>query len=151
MNTDEFELKIKTTNELTNQELLMIMQERVKVFVVEQDCPYQEIDLQDNDATHVFLIDGAKLVAYTRIIEHSDGEHISFGRVLVVKAYRRLHLGRKIVAATLAELRVNHAGRAIKIAGQSYLQAFYHSFGFKNVSDVYLEDGIPHVDMVLDN
>lgn len=141
-------LQIKTTAELTPAELIIIMQARVAVFVVEQNCPYQEVDAKDATATHVMLWQGTKLVAYTRIIPHDDGQHISFGRVLVTKAYRGQQYGRQIVAATLDAISQHYPDQAIKIQAQDYLRDFYGSFGFKPVSETYLEDGIPHVDMV---
>lgn len=141
-------LQIKTTAELTSTELITIMQARVAVFVVEQNCPYQEVDAKDATATHVMLWQGTKLVAYTRIIPHDDGQHISFGRVLVTKAYRGQQYGRQIVAATLDAISQHYPDQAIKIQAQDYLRDFYGSFGFKPVSETYLEDGIPHVDMV---
>ena len=144
------ELVIKDTAELTPQEVITIMRARVAVFVVEQNCPYQEVDAKDETARHVMLWQDGQLAAYTRIIPHDDGVHISFGRVLVVAQFRRQHLGRQIVAATIAEIQRLHPGRAIKIQAQDYLRQFYGSFGFTAVSAMYLEDGIPHVDMVLE-
>lgn len=143
-------LIIKETNELSPKELVNIMQERVKVFVVEQNCPYQEVDKMDETATHVLLQEQGKLVAYARIIPHVDQVHISFGRVLVVKEYRKHKLGRKIVQAALDQIQKQFPNKEVKIQAQSYLQNFYSSFGFKAVSDVYLEDNIPHLDMVLE-
>ncbi|KRM60789.1 acetyltransferase [Paucilactobacillus vaccinostercus DSM 20634] len=147
----DLKLVIKTTAELTSAELLMILKERTRVFVVEQHCPYQEVDDQDDEACHVMLQDHGQLVAYTRIIKHLDGINMSFGRVLVVMAYRGQQLGRQIVAETIKVLRQQFPGAPIKIAAQSRLRDFYGSFGFRPVSDVYLEDDIPHIDMLLEN
>ncbi|KRK39429.1 GNAT family N-acetyltransferase [Loigolactobacillus bifermentans] len=141
-------LEIKTTAELTPAALITIMQARVAVFVVEQNCPYQEVDAKDTTATHVMLWHGTELVAYTRIIPHDDGQHISFGRVLVAQAFRGQQYGRQIVAATIDAITQRYPDQAIKIQAQDYLRDFYGSFGFKPVSETYLEDGIPHVDMV---
>lgn len=142
-------LSVKKTSELSVPELLEIIKARIKVFVVEQECPYQEIDDQDDNAIHMILRVDGQLAAYTRIIQSPKRGYISFGRVLVVKEFRKQHLGREIVSATIEEIKEDFPGNDIKIAGQSYLQKFYESFGFKPVSDVYLEDGIPHIDMVL--
>ncbi|MFC6253232.1 GNAT family N-acetyltransferase [Secundilactobacillus hailunensis] len=142
-------LSVKKTAELSVPELLEIMKARVKVFVVEQECPYQEIDDQDDDALHMILRVDGRLAAYTRIVKSSEPGYMSFGRVLVVKDFRKQHLGREIVSATIEEIEQDFPGNNIKIAGQSYLQKFYESFGFKPVSDVYLEDGIPHIDFEL--
>lgn len=143
------ELIIKTTSELTPLELLTIMQGRTKVFVVEQHCAYQEIDEADFNAHHVYLTLDNNLLAYTRIIKDSDNAYIRFGRVLVPLAYRKKNYGRQIVTATIAEIHHLYPNKMIKIGAQNYLRSFYESFGFKAVSDVYLEDNIPHIDMIL--
>ncbi|HLQ39452.1 MAG TPA: GNAT family N-acetyltransferase [Tetragenococcus sp.] len=140
---------IKKTEELSPQELISIMQERVKVFVVEQNCPYQEIDQKDENAIHICLKKNGALLAYSRIIPHDDQCHISLGRVLVVKKYRRHALGRKLLTTSLQEIKKRYPDQAIKIQAQSYLEKFYASFGFEAVSAVYLEDNIPHIDMLL--
>lgn len=143
------ELVIKDTKELTVLELLEIMKARVKVFVVEQNCPYQEVDEKDAVARHIYLKDQEKVVAYTRIVPHEDANYLSFGRVLVDKSYRKEDLGKRIVAETLAEIKRLEPQRPVKISAQNYLRGFYGSFGFQAVSDVYLEDNIPHLDMIL--
>ncbi|MCM0582227.1 GNAT family N-acetyltransferase [Weissella diestrammenae] len=148
---EEYTLNVKRTNELSAEELISIFKQRVNIFVVEQKCPYQEVDDKDYIAVHVYLTDtNNNIVAYTRIITGEDPNIISFGRVLVVKKYRHLKLGRKIVQATLDYIKLNYPKKKIQIGAQNYLQNFYHSFGFKNISPVYLEDNIPHVDMILD-
>ncbi|MCF6514914.1 GNAT family N-acetyltransferase [Lactobacillus sp. S2-2] len=139
----------KKTNELTNAELLSIMKERINVFVVEQNCPYPEIDKKDFDAIHLFIKINNEITAYTRIVPHDNGKDISFGRVLVKKEYRKEKLGHKIVQATLDEINKEYPNKNIKIAGQEYLKDFYQSFGFKPVSEIYLEDNIPHIDLLI--
>ncbi|PWG00434.1 GNAT family N-acetyltransferase [Levilactobacillus bambusae] len=146
----ETTVTIRTTDELTSQELIKIMAERVKVFVVEQECAYQEVDQLDFKAQHVLITRGAQLVAYARIVPNEDPDYISFGRVLVVQQFRGQHLASQLVQATLDEIAREYGPQPVKIAAQSYLQRFYGSFGFRPVSNVYLEDGIPHVDMVLE-
>lgn len=138
----------KRTNELSNYELLSIMKSRVDVFVVEQKCPYPEIDEKDFDATHLFIEINNEIAAYTRIVPHDNQEDISFGRVLVIPKYRKEKLGRKIVKATIDEIEQTYPNKTIRIAGQTYLKDFYQSFGFKIVSEAYLEDGISHVDLI---
>lgn len=142
-------ITVKHTNELTPKELIEILKQRVTVFVVEQNCPYQEVDNNDFDDLHVCLIEDHHLKAYTRIID--KGDHITFGRVLVVKEYRKDGLGRKIVQATIDEIRRRFPNKPIQIQAQAYLQDFYASFGFQAISEVYLEDNIPHLDMLLEN
>jgi ElaA protein len=140
---------IKTTDELTTQELLTILQARTAVFVVEQKCPYQEVDEADRKAVHICIEENGELQAYARIIE--EEKIIHFGRVLVVKKYRDQQLGRKIVEKTLQEIEKRYPNQPVVISAQAYLVAFYQSFGFEQTSDVYLEDEIPHIEMLLQN
>ncbi|MFD2830388.1 GNAT family N-acetyltransferase [Corticicoccus populi] len=137
----------KSLDELSQKELFDIFKERVRVFVVEQDCPYQEVDDTDETAVHIILKDKDKVAAYARIME--GGDYASFGRVLTVKEYRGLKLGRGIVEKSINEIKERFPGKSIKISAQEYLKSFYESFGFETVSEVYLEDGIPHMDMIL--
>ncbi|GEO46538.1 GNAT family N-acetyltransferase [Companilactobacillus kimchii] len=139
---------IKHTNELKPKELIEIFKQRVAVFVVEQNCPYQEVDTNDFGDLHVCLIENNTLKAYTRIID--KGNYITFGRVLVVKSYRKNGLGRQIVQATIDEIKKRFPTQPIQIQAQAYLQKFYESFGFKAISTIYLEDNIPHLDMLLE-
>lgn len=138
---------VKSTNELSSKELIDIFKARVAVFVVEQNCPYQEVDDDDYQDLHVCLVENNQLKAYTRIID--KGDHITFGRVLVVEKYRKEGLGKKIVAATIDEIKQRFPNQPIQIQAQAYLQKFYTGFGFKAISDVYLEDNIPHLDMLM--
>ncbi|MFH5812043.1 GNAT family N-acetyltransferase [Companilactobacillus sp. FL22-1] len=140
-------ITVKETNELSPKELIDILKARVAVFVVEQNCPYQEVDADDYNDLHVCLIENNELKAYTRIIVKAD--HITFGRVLVVKKYRQAGLGKKIVQATIDEIKQRFPNQPIQIQAQAYLQNFYESFGFKPISKVYLEDEIPHLDMLM--
>lgn len=141
------ELLIKPTTQLTNLELINIFIERTKVFVVEQNAAYQEVDEADKDAKHVFFKEQDDIVAYTRIINDKDA--VAFGRVLVNESYRGQNLGRKIVTATLDEINANYDTKHVRISAQARLQKFYESFGFKVASEVYLEDNIPHIAMTL--
>lgn len=138
---------IKSTDELTSQELLTILQIRTAVFVVEQNCPYQEVDEADRQALHVCLEEDGKIKAYARILETDDQIH--FGRVLVVKEYRGQQLGRKIVKKTLKEIEKRYPNQVVVISAQAHLAEFYGSFGFKPNSEIYLEDDIPHIEMLL--
>lgn len=140
-------IDVKSTAELSTKELVDILKARVAVFVVEQNCPYQEVDADDYNDLHVRLLEDGILKAYTRIID--KGEHITFGRVLVVKKYRKNGLGEKVVAATIDEIKQRFPNKPIQIQAQAYLQKFYSQFGFKPISDVYLEDNIPHLDMLM--
>jgi ElaA protein len=137
--------QVKAFAELTTKEFYEIAKQRVAVFVVEQQCPYQEIDEIDEVAWHTWLEEAGQLVGYTRIYELEAA--VSFGRVLIHQDYRRQQLGKKLVAATIAEIEQRFPGKPIVIGGQAYLKAFYESFGFEVTSDLYLEDDIPHYEM----
>lgn len=141
------ELQIKQTSEMTPLELVKVFQARVRVFVIEQNCLYEEVDDADLAASHVMLKDGDEIVAYTRIIEHDA--YISFGRVRVAENYRKAGYGRKIVQLTIDAIKENYQPQTIKISGQAHLKSFYESFGFQSVSDIYLEDNIPHITLEL--
>lgn len=141
-------LIVKELNEMTAEEFFEVAKERVKVFVVEQTCPYQEIDKDDKVAKHIILKnDDNQIMAYTRIMNRVD--YVTFGRVLVVEEFRGQELGKKIVELTLAEINQLNLKKDIKISAQNYLTDFYGNFGFEVISDVYLEDDIPHIDMLL--
>ncbi|MGO2891391.1 GNAT family N-acetyltransferase [Enterococcus devriesei] len=139
---------IKTTDQLSSQELLTILQARTAVFVVEQNCPYQEVDEIDREALHVYLMENDMLQAYARIYETGDGIH--FGRVLVAKAFRGQQLGRKLVTETLEAIEERFPKRPVIISAQAHLTDFYQSFGFAACSEIYLEDDISHIDMRLE-
>ncbi|MGX7030295.1 GNAT family N-acetyltransferase [Vagococcus zengguangii] len=138
-------LIIKQLDEMSTLELLRVFQERVAVFVVEQNCPYQEVDELDERATHIWLSEGDEIVAYTRVIPYEH--HTAFGRVLVNEDYRGNGYGQKIVAATIAYIREHDFAQRIEISAQAYLEGFYKNFGFIPISEVYLEDDIPHIVM----
>lgn len=135
----------KRFDELSTQELFEIYHARTAVFVLEQNCAYQEVDHKDLQAVHFFA---KNLTAYCRLIPADDGVHI--GRVLVIKEARGAGLARELVQKAMDYCQVYFPNQPIHAQAQSYLQAFYESFGFTAVSAVYLEDGIPHLDMVLE-
>jgi ElaA protein len=138
--------KISTTEQLTRKELITIFKERVKVFVVEQDCPYQEVDDDDFDATHIFNIEGNDLLAYARVMDR--GDYIKFGRVLVNRNHRGKRLGDELLQQVMDFIEKTHRPEVIKIEAQAHLEGFYGSFGLRKNSEVFLEDGIPHIEMV---
>ncbi|ATH60738.1 MULTISPECIES: GNAT family N-acetyltransferase [Staphylococcus] len=140
-------LEVKYTEELSNIELLEILKERVKIFVVEQKCIYQEIDDKDRNAQHVILYDENNIIAYTRIVTSENG--ISFGRVLVTQNYRKKGYGREIVQCTIDIIKKQYHHKFLKISGQAHLKTFYESFGFQANSKTYMEDGIPHIEFMM--
>lgn len=138
--------KIKKFSELTLLEYHQLMKARVAVFVVEQACPYQEIDDIDLEAFHFWLENDEKeMIAYARIYQKEQSVH--FGRVLVKKEVREHGIGRQLVKKIIEWVEQVFRGKTLHIEAQTYLQNFYASFGLRTVSEEYLEDGIPHIDM----
>ena len=142
--------KLKTFNELTNTELYNILQERTNVFVVEQKCPYPEVDGKDVQSYHLYKEQDGEIVAYLRILPPGVSyAELSIGRVLVKKEYRGQRLAHELMARALQFIEDELNETTVKIQAQDYLRNFYSSFGFEAISEVYLDDGIPHVDMLL--
>ncbi|MEC9490179.1 MAG: GNAT family N-acetyltransferase [Halanaerobiales bacterium] len=143
------ELNIKGFSELNKQELYKIIEARINIFVVEQNCPYQECDNKDQDSFHLFYLDQNQIAAYLRIIPPGISyQEASIGRVLVKKEYRRKGLGFKMMEAAVAFIKNNFDSEAVRISAQEYILNFYQELGFKVVSDRYLEDDIPHYQMI---
>lgn len=142
-------IEVKTFSELTTRELFQIYKLRVAVFVVEQKCYYQEVDDDDLIAYHLMFTDAQhNLTAYARIIPEDNATIARIGRVVVDPDNRGDGRGRQLVQEALNQIpKLMPNTVKIVLAGQEYLNGFYKSFGFKNVSEVYLEDGIPHIDM----
>jgi len=140
----------KKFDELTAAELYSIMQLRNEVFVVEQNCVYQDADDKDLLSMHLCGWDGTKLVAYTRIIPQGISyTEASIGRVVTSPAYRKTGAGRQLMKESISRCFGQFNCNAIKIGAQVYLTAFYESLGFAPCSSQYLEDGIPHIEMIL--
>ena len=143
------ELIVKHFNELSAWELFEIYKLRVSVFVVEQSCPYQEVDDADKDSYHVWLRDEDGIEAYARVLRRgATFPEVSIGRVIAVK--RRCGLGSKIVAAAIDTAKEKLHADKIMIEAQTYVKKLYENFGFYQTSEEFLEDGIPHVQMQLD-
>ncbi|HLV51542.1 MAG TPA: GNAT family N-acetyltransferase [Flavobacterium sp.] len=143
------EIEIKTFEELSKNQLYDILQLRSEVFVVEQDCVYQDVDGKDERALHILGFEEGKLVAYARCFQPGDYfDEASIGRVLVRENYRKLGYGHKITEAAIEAIKTKYKADKIKISAQTYLVIFYESHGFKTFGDRYLEDGIPHIAML---
>ena len=125
---------------------------RIKVFVVEQKCPYPELDEYDQHTETRHLSgrnESGHLIAYARLLgPELRYPEVNLGRFVVKAEYRNQGLGHQLLQTALKEISNCWPKRHIKIAAQDYLQTFYAQYGFVRVSDVYLEDGIPHVEMV---
>lgn len=143
---------LKTFNELSLDEFHSIIQLRINVFVVEQNCPYEELDNKDKKALHLFAFSEdspTKIIAYTRIFRPGDYyKEAAFGRVVVHQDFRKQQLGYKLIKETIQVIEKDLNTTAIKIGAQTYLKKFYESFGFKQEGSAYLEDGIPHIYMI---
>ena len=140
---------IKRFNELSIQELYVILQLRSEVFVVEQDCVYQDLDNKDQDAFHVLGVLDNEIVAYARIFKPGDYFlESSIGRIVVKKEFRKFQYGYKLVENSIQFIENNLQQNTILISAQSYLTKFYNSLGFIRVGEEYLEDGIPHIKML---
>ena len=143
------QITIKNFSELTTNELYEILQLRSEVFVVEQDCVYQDIDFKDQKALHVMGCKNNKIIAYTRIFKPNDYfEKASIGRVVVAKNERINKYGFQIMKASIKTIETFLNENEIKISAQKYLRKFYESLGFKMIGEEYLEDGIPHIGMI---
>lgn len=137
-------------DELTAAQQYAIFSTRSEVFVVEQNCVFQEMDGLDLDAVHVIGWAGDNVVAaYLRIVAPGiKFDEPSLGRVITSKNFRGGGAGKTLIAEGIRQLERIYPGQAIRIGAQAYLEKFYGSFGFKTVTDIYLEDDIPHIDMV---
>lgn len=136
---------------LAPRDLYAMLKLRVDIFVVEQKCPYPELDGKDLDARHLRVLDEGKLAASLRVLSPVDDGFARIGRVVVAPGYRGRKLGEQIMREAIAHCREYFPDRDIELSAQSHLRGFYGSFGFVVVSEEYLEDGIPHVDMRLVN
>ena len=142
------ELRVKRFEELTAGELYEILKLRVSVFVVEQKCPYMELDDRDQAALHVYLEDPVGLQAYLRIMDKgAASEYVTIGRVVTRK--RRCGLGSRILAEGIRTARETFGAGPIYLEAQTYAKSLYEKQGFRQISDEFLEDGIPHVKMLL--
>ena len=141
---------IKHFNELTAEELYEIYKVRTKVFVVEQNCVFQDADNKDLKAYHLCIYEEDELVAYARLLDqHISYNEISIGRVVTAPSVRRKQYGKTLMQEAIRHCYMLFGKQSIKIGAQLYLKSFYESFGFVQCSDVYDEDGIDHIEMLL--
>lgn len=146
------QVSVKTFDELTTLELYQLLRLRSEVFVVEQDCVYQDVDNKDQKALHVLGKKNGELAAYTRIFKPGDYfENTSIGRVVVAQDQRKYGLGKQIMQASLAVIEEKFPKQPIEISAQCYLLKFYTELGFEAFGEEYLEDGIPHKRMLKSN
>ena len=144
------EISIKPFDQLSTQELYDIMALRSEIFVVEQECAYQDLDYLDQQSTHVLGTENDKLIAYTRVVPPglSYDEYVAIGRVVVDHKHRGQNLGYAIMEVS-NKLAIQTYERSIKISAQVYAIPFYEKLGYSVVGEEYLEDDIPHTAMIL--
>ena len=140
---------IKSFKELTNFELYEILKIRSEIFVVEQNCIYNDPDGKDRDATHMIIREKNEIVGYIRLLKRGVSyiDSPSIGRVLVAKNARGKGIARNLMVVGIDYIIKNWNEKHITIGAQEYLKEFYKSLGFVGISDVYDDEGIPHLDM----
>ena len=139
---------IKRFNELSVPELYQVLQLRSEVFVVEQNCVYQDLDGKDEKALHLLGYFEGNVAAYARLFAAGYYfDEASIGRVVVCEKFRDRKWGHELMHAAIAGIKTNFGTDAITISAQLYLKKFYESHGFRQVGEGYLEDGIPHIRM----
>ena len=149
LSNSHFQLKI--FDELNNQELYQIMQLRNQVFVLEQACAYQDLDGLDQSALHLLSkADSGQIISYARILKPNqcNNTHCSIGRVVVSAEFRQQNLGRLLMQTAIEHARQKFPNIPLKISAQTYLTHFYLALGFVNSGHFYLEDMIPHQEMI---
>ena len=141
---------LKKFDELTPYELYSILQLRNEVFVVEQNCVYQDADNKDQASYHFTGWENDKLIAYTRLLPKGVAykEYVSVGRVVTSPSERGNGIGRELIKKSIEQLNNLFESVPVKIGAQIYLKKFYSEFGFQQTSDIYLEDDIEHIEMI---
>ena len=143
------EVFVKRFDELTNGELYELLRLRVSVFVVEQHCPYMELDDRDQAALHVCLRDENGLQGYMRILDRGvKSEHVSISRVIAVK--RRSGVGTELLKAGIQAAKERFGADSLYVEAQTYARGLSAKQGFVQISDEFLDEGVPHVKMLLE-
>ena len=143
-------ITVKNFQELSVEELYQILRLRSEVFVVEQECIYQDMDGKDSLAVHILGMEDEKIIAYTRIFGPGDYyDQPCIGRVVVDKQRRGEEKGKEIMEVSIKYVKENYQDKEIVLSAQKYLEKFYKDLGFFVEGDEYLEDGIPHQKMIL--
>ena len=139
-------LVIKKFDRLTAREVYELLKARAEIFVVEQNCPYQDMDDKDFDSVHIFYEDGGKVIACLRVFQKDD-ETVQFGRILTLEHGNGL--GRALMEQAIKFVKDSKSAKRIYLEGQTYCTGFYEKFGFEVTSAEFMLDGIPHVKMEL--
>ena len=144
------QINITPFNQLTLEELYSLLKLRAEIFVVEQNCVYNDLDSHDEQAYHLMAVDNKNVVAYARILPPDTRfKEASIGRLVVDKEFRFKGLARQLMITAAEWLFNEWQVPCIHISAQKYLKGFYLSLGYQIISDEYLEDGIPHLKMEL--
>jgi len=139
---------VKSFEELSKLELYKILRLRAEVFIVEQDCVYQDVDDKDQKALHVLLKKSEDIIGYTRLFWPGDYfKEASIGRVVISKEERHNNYGSQLMKASILAVSEKMKEKKIKISAQTYLKKFYNNLDFFESGKEYLEDGIPHIAM----
>ncbi|MFH7017315.1 GNAT family N-acetyltransferase [Flavobacterium sp. FlaQc-47] len=139
----------KSFKELTNDELYLILQLRNEVFVVEQNCAFQDLDNKDQDSYHLICMINGVLAGYSRLVPAGVSyREISIGRVITAPAFRGLGLGKELMQNSVEACQRLFKGSTIRIGAQQHLSKFYNSLGFLAQGQPYDEDGIMHIEML---
>ncbi|PWN64304.1 GNAT family N-acetyltransferase [Chryseobacterium oncorhynchi] len=141
--------KIKTFDEFTVPELYSILKARIDVFVIEQNCPYPDLDNYDQKAVHIWAEENGEVLAYCRIFNKGiKYDETSIGRVLTTEKARGKSLGKLLIQYAVDTIENRFRTSEIRISAQDYLLRFYTGFGFEDTGNKYLEDDIPHTEMI---
>ena len=144
-----FQSTIKTYNDLSKDQFFDILKLRIEIFVVEQCCYYQELDDEDKEAFHVSIYNDGIIVAVGRIIPNLHNKEVKIGRIAVKMEHRKKGLACKMMKDIMNFISKKYKNFSVLLSAQTYLIEFYQSFGFKEIGNTYLEDGIEHINMVL--
>ncbi len=141
---------LKPFDQLTVSELYAVLHLRSEVFVVEQQCVFPDMDFKDQKAHHLMGFQENKLAAYTRLFNAGESyREASIGRVVTAPFARNSGIGKNLMLESIQQLYTLFGKQPIRIGAQLYLKRFYESFGFQQDSEMYLEDGIEHIEMLL--
>ena len=144
-----FQSTIKRYNDLSKDQFFDILKLRIEIFVVEQCCYYQELDNEDKEAFHVSIYNDGIIVAVGRIIPNLHHKEVKIGRIAVKMEHRKKGLAYKMMKDIINFISKKYKNFSVLLSAQTYLIEFYQSFGFKEIGNTYLEDGIEHINMVL--
>ncbi|MDQ1139171.1 GNAT family N-acetyltransferase [Pedobacter agri] len=145
----EYTSSIKSFTQLSPEELYQIMKLRIEVFIIEQECFYQDADDKDQHCHHLMLWNGENLVAYARLVPAGlSFTEVSIGRVITSAGVRGTGTGKILMKSAIAECKTLFGNVPIRIGAQTYAKAFYSGLGFEDTKIEFMEDGIPHLEML---